>query len=41
VSALYDTQPFRIEGRIDGDAAQVWALNAEGGLAMTATATVG
>ncbi len=41
VSALYDTQPFRIEGRIDGDAAQVWALNAEGGLAMSATATVG
>ncbi len=41
VSALYDTQPFRIEGRIDGEAAQVWALNHEGGLAMTATATVG
>jgi 3-methylfumaryl-CoA hydratase len=40
-SALYDTQPFRIEGRIDGDAAQVWALTPEGGLAMSATATLG
>lgn len=41
VSALYDTQPFRVEGRIDGDSAQVWALNADGNLAMTGSATLG
>lgn len=41
VSALYDTQPFSIAGRIDGDAAQVWALDPAGALAMTATATLG
>ncbi len=40
VSALYDNQPFRVEGRIDGDTAQLWALNAESGLAMQATATL-
>lgn len=41
VAPLYDTQPFRVEGRIDGDSAQVWALNAQGELAMTGSATVG
>ena len=41
VTALYDHQPFQIAGRIDGDAAQLWALNAEGNLAMTANATLG
>lgn len=40
VSPLYDTQPFRVEGRIDGETAQLWALNHEGNLAMTATATL-
>ncbi|MEO8392953.1 MAG: MaoC family dehydratase N-terminal domain-containing protein [Chloroflexota bacterium] len=41
VTALYDHQPFRIAGRIDGEAVQLWALNAEGNLAMTANATLG
>ncbi len=40
VSALYDDQPFRVEGRIDGDTAQLWALNPAGSLAMQASATV-
>jgi 3-methylfumaryl-CoA hydratase len=41
VGALYDTQPFRVEGRIDGDTAQLWALDQEGNLAMTATVGLG
>jgi 3-methylfumaryl-CoA hydratase len=41
VSALYDSQPFRAEGRIDGDTAQLWALDQNGNLAMTATAGLG
>lgn len=41
VTALYDHQPFRIEGRIDGESARLWALNDQGHLAMTATATLG
>jgi 3-methylfumaryl-CoA hydratase len=41
VSPLYDIHPFRVEGRIDGDAAQVWALNHEGALAMQGSATLG
>ncbi len=41
VSALYDHQPFQLAGRIDGEAVQLWALNAEGNLAMTANATLG
>ncbi len=40
VSALYDTHPFQIAGRIDGDSAQLWALDHEGHLAMSANATV-
>lgn len=40
VSALYDDQPFRVEGRIDGDTAQLWALNPAGSRAMQATAAV-
>ncbi len=40
VSPLYDTQPFRVEGRLDGETAQLWALNPDGGLAMTASATL-
>lgn len=40
ISPLYDTQPFRVEGRIDGENAQLWALNHEGNLAMTATAAL-
>lgn len=40
VSALYADQPFRLEGRVDGDTAQLWALNVEGGLAMQASATL-
>ncbi len=41
VTALYDHQPFHLEGRIDGDEAMLWALNDEGGLAMQATAKLG
>ncbi len=41
VTALYDHQPFQIAGRIDGEAVQLWALNAAGNLAMTANATLG
>jgi 3-methylfumaryl-CoA hydratase len=41
VTALYDHQPYQIAGRIDGDTVQLWALNAEGNLAMTANATLG
>jgi 3-methylfumaryl-CoA hydratase len=32
IAALYDTAPFRVEGRIDGSEAQVWAPNSEGNL---------
>jgi 3-methylfumaryl-CoA hydratase len=41
ISALYDTQPYHVEGRIDGDTAQLWALDQAGNLAMTATAGLG
>jgi 3-methylfumaryl-CoA hydratase len=41
LTALYDHQPFQIAGRIDGEAVQLWALNADGNLAMTANATLG
>jgi 3-methylfumaryl-CoA hydratase len=40
VSPLYDDQPFRVEGRIDENDAQMWALNPEGSLAMQASATL-
>ncbi len=38
VTALFDHQPFQVEGRIDGNEATLWALNDEGNLAMQATA---
>ena len=41
VNALYDHQPFQVAGRIDGETVQLWALTAEGNLAMTANATLG
>ncbi len=40
VRALYDTAPFRIEGRIDGGEAKLWALDHTGNLAMMANARV-
>ena len=40
VSPLYDIHNFTVEGAPDGDgAARLWALNHEGGLAMSAEAT--
>ena len=40
VSPLYDIHIFTVEGALDGDgAARLWALNHEGGLAMSAEAT--
>lgn len=40
VSPLYDIHDFTVEGAPDGDgAAKLWALNHEGGLAMSAEAT--
>lgn len=41
VAPLYDNAPFRIEERIDGGEAKLWALDSDGNLAMTGTATVG
>jgi 3-methylfumaryl-CoA hydratase len=41
VSALYDHEPFCVEGRIDASTATLWALNAAGHLAMSASATLG
>lgn len=40
VAPLYDTAPFRVEGRIDGSEAKLWALNAAGELAMQGSATL-
>ena len=40
VNPLYADQPVRLEGRIDGDDVQLWALNPEGSLAMQASATL-
>jgi 3-methylfumaryl-CoA hydratase len=37
-SPLFDNAPFTLNGRPDGDQAQVWAANAEGGVAMLADA---
>jgi 3-methylfumaryl-CoA hydratase len=39
VSPLFDTEPFTVCGRPDGDMVKLWAKNASGGLAMEATAT--
>ena len=38
LSPLFDIAPFSVHGRPDGDAAALWARNAEGGLAMEAEA---
>jgi 3-methylfumaryl-CoA hydratase len=40
VSPLFDTAPFGIFGRPMGATVQLWAANAEGGLAMEASATL-
>jgi 3-methylfumaryl-CoA hydratase len=36
VSPLYDTAPFMVCGKPDGDRVRLWAQNAQGGLAMEA-----
>ncbi len=41
VSPLFDTAPFTLHGRIEGDRALLWAANPEGRLAMSAEATLG
>ena len=38
LSPLFDIAPFSVHGRPDGDAAALWARNADGGLAMEAQA---
>lgn len=38
VSPLFDIQPFSVHGRVEGNTAQLWALNEQGALAMTAQA---
>ena len=38
LAPLFDTAPFTISGRVDGDVAELWASGPAGGLAMTATA---
>lgn len=40
VSPLFDTAPFTVCGRPEGNAVKLWAANAEGGLAMEATASL-
>ena len=40
VSPLFDTAPFTIAGRRDGDSVELWACNHEGGLAMKAMAVL-
>ncbi len=40
VSPLFDTAPFAVCGKPEGSTIHLWAKNAEGGLAMTATAEV-
>ena len=37
---LFDTAPFAVCGRIDGNAAELWAEAPDGGVAMTASATL-
>jgi 3-methylfumaryl-CoA hydratase len=37
VSPLFDTAPFTVNGAPEGDGCRLWAANAEGGLAMTAS----
>jgi 3-methylfumaryl-CoA hydratase len=38
VSPLFDTAPFSVHGRAEGDAAALWARNGAGDLAMEAEA---
>lgn len=40
VSPLFDIAPFEVCGRVEGDAATLWARGPEGQLAMQATATL-
>ena len=40
VSPLFDTAPFRICGKPEGNTNRLWAKNENGGLAMDATATL-
>lgn len=40
VSPLLDTDTIHLQGRCDGQQVQLWALNGNGGLAMTAKATL-
>jgi 3-methylfumaryl-CoA hydratase len=40
VSPLFDVAPFAVCGKPEGDAVKLWAKNAEGGLAMEATAAI-
>ena len=40
VSPLFDTAPFTVCGRPEGANVELWAANAEGGLAMEASATL-
>jgi 3-methylfumaryl-CoA hydratase len=39
VSPLFDTAPFTVAGRVDGQDARLWARGPQGQLAMTASAT--
>jgi 3-methylfumaryl-CoA hydratase len=41
ISPLFDTADFTVRGRIDGAIARLWAVNADGGLAMDGTAELG
>jgi 3-methylfumaryl-CoA hydratase len=36
---LFVDQPFTVNGRVDGDATELWAAGPHGGLAMSARAT--
>ena len=40
ISPLFDTAPFDVCGRLDGDVATLWARGAQGQLAVQATATM-
>ena len=40
VSPLFASSPFTLNGRIEGDRAELWAANAEGRLAMSAEAVL-
>ena len=40
ISPLFDTAPFDVCGRLDGDVATLWARGAQGQLAVQAIATM-